>query len=74
MEMIHYIIEFYLTSTDKWLELKTLSTLSEAEEYLIEQFDNIAEMLDESSDGDISAETLMKSWKKSYRITEMEIA
>jgi len=72
--MIHYIIEFYLTSTDKWLELKTLSTLSEAEEYLIEQFDNIAEMLDESSDGDISAETLMKSWKKSYRITEMEIA
>jgi len=53
--------------------LKTLSTLSEAEEYLIDHFDRTAEALDESDAGDMSVEIMMKSWKKNYRITEMEV-
>ena len=72
--MNHYIIEFYLTTSDKWIELKTLSTLPEAEEYLIKQFDRVVELMDESDSGDMSIECLIKSFKKNYRITEMEVA
>lgn len=72
--MNHYIIEFYLTTSDNWIELKTVSTLSEAEEYLIKQFDRVVELMDESDSGDISIESLIKSFKKNYRITEMEVA
>jgi len=71
--MNHYIVEYYLSYNCEWLELKTLSTLSEAEEFLIEQFDNTAAALDESNDGDMSVEIIMKSIKNNYRITEMEI-
>ena len=72
--MICYIIEFYLTTSDEWIELKTISTLSEAEEYLIKQFDRVVELMDETDSGDIPIETLIKTFKKNYRITEMEIA
>ena len=72
--MNHYIVEHYLSHSDKWLEVKTLSTLSEAEEYLINHFDKTAETLDEVGAGDMSVEIMMKSFKKSYRITEMEVA
>lgn len=72
--MNHYIIEFYLTTSDNWIELKTVSTLSEAEEYLIKQFDRVVELMDESDSGDMSIESLIKSFKKNYRITEMEVA
>ena len=72
--MNHYIIEFYLTTSDNWIELKTVSTLSEAEEYLIKQFDRVVELIDESDSGDMSSESLIKSFKKNYRITEMEVA
>ena len=72
--MNHYIVEYYFSYKCKWLELKTLSTLSEAEEFLIEQFDNTAAALDESDAGDMSVEIMMKSLKKNYRITEMEVA
>jgi len=68
-----YVAETYLSHNKKWLELKTLSTLSEAEEYLIDHFDRTAEALDESDAGDMSVEIMMKSWKKNYRITEMEV-
>ena len=71
--MNHYIIEFYLTTSDNWIELKTVSTLSEAEEYLIKQFDRVVELMDESDSGDISIESLIKSFKKNYRITEMKV-
>jgi hypothetical protein len=74
MEMIHYIVEYYFSYNCKWLELKTLSTLSEAEEFLIEEFDKTAVALDKSDDGDMSVEVLMKCWKKNYRITEIEVA
>ena len=72
--MNHYIIEFYLTTSDNWIELKTVSTLSEAEEYLIDHFDKTAAALDESDAGDMSVEIMIKSFKKNYRITEMEVA
>ena len=72
--MNHFIVEHYLSHNDKWLEVKTLSTLSEAEEYLIKQFDRVVELMDESDSGDMSIETLIKSFKKNYRITEMEVA
>ena len=36
-----YVAETYLSHNKKWLELKTLSTLAEAEEFLCEHFDNI---------------------------------
>jgi len=71
--MNHFIVEHYLSYSDKWLEVKTLSTLSEAEEYLIDHFDNTAAALDESDAGDMSVEIMMKSLKKNYRITEMEV-
>ena len=71
--MNHFIVEHYLSYSDKWLEVKTLSTLSEAEEYLIDHFDRTAEALDESDAGDMSVEIMMKSLKKNYRITEMEV-
>jgi len=80
--MIAYIVEHYLSHSDlfeynnpsdKWLEVKTLSTLSEAEEFLCEHFDSIVTSLDESDAGDMSVEIMMKSWKKNYRITEMEV-
>ena len=57
--MIAYIVEHYLSHSDlfeynnpsdKWLEVKTLSTLSEAEEFLCEHFDSIVTSLDESAD------------------------
>ena len=72
--MIHYIVEYYLSYNGKWLELKTLSTLSEAEEHLIDTFDRVVELMDETDSGDMPIETLIKSFKKNYRITEMEIA
>lgn len=72
--MNHYIVEHYLSHSEKWLEVKTLSTLSEAEEYLIDHFDRTAGALDESDAGDMSVEIMMKSFKKNYRITEMEVA
>ena len=72
--MNHDIIEFYLTTSDNWIELKTVSTLSEAEEYQIKQFDRVVELMDESDSGDMSIESLIKSFKKNYRITEMEVA
>ena len=72
--MNHYIVEHYLSHNDKWLGVKTLSTLSEAEEYLIDHFDKTAAALDESDAGDMSVEIMMKSFKKNYRITEMEVA
>ena len=72
--MNHYIVEHYLSHNNKWLEVKTLSTLSEAEEYLIDHFDKTAAALDESDAGDMSVETMMKTFKKNYRITEMEVA
>ena len=71
--MIAYIAEMYLSNKDKWLELKTLSTLSEAEEFLCGHFDSIVTSLDNYDSGDISVETLMKNWKKKFRITEMEV-
>ena len=71
--MNHFIVVHYLSYSDKWLEVKTLSTLSEAEEYLIDHFDNTAAALDESDAGDMSVEIMMKSLKKNYRITEMEV-
>lgn len=71
--MIAYVAEMYLSHNDKWLEVKTLSTLSEAEEFLCDHFDRTAEALDESDAGDMSVEIMMKSWKKNYRITEMEV-
>lgn len=72
--MNHYIVEHYLSHNDKWLGVKTLSTLSEAEEYLIDHFDKTAEALDEVDAGDMSVEIMLESWKKNYRITEMEVA
>jgi len=71
--MNHYIVEHYLSHSYKWLEVATLSTLSEAEEYLIDHFDRTAVALDESDAGDMSVEIMMESWKKNYRITEMEV-
>jgi hypothetical protein len=68
-----YVAETYLSHNKKWLELKTLSTLSEAEEYLIDHFDRTAEALDESDAGDMSVEIMMKNWGKKFRITEIEV-
>ena len=72
--MNHYIVEYYLSHNGKWLEVERVSTLSEAEEYLIDHFDKTAAGLDESGAGDMSVEIMMESWKKNYRITEMEVA
>ena len=41
---------------------------------LAKQFDRVVELMDESDSGDMSIESLIKSFKKNYRITEMEVA
>ncbi len=71
--MNHFIVEHHLSNKDKWIELKTLSALAEAEEFLCAHFDSIATSLDSYDCGDMSIETLMKNWKQQFRITEMEV-
>ena len=73
MKFYAYVAETYLSHNKKWIELKTLSTLAEAEEFLCEHFDNIVTSLDNGDCGDMSVETMMKNWGKKFRITEMEV-
>ena len=72
--MTHFIVEHYLSFNDKWSEMKTCSTRQEAIEFLENQMDDIAETLDNSSDGDMPVDFLMTSISKDYRVVEMEIA
>ena len=71
--MIAYVAETYLSTKNKWLELKTLSTLAEAEEFLCEHFDSIVTSLDNGDCGDLPTKTMMKNWGKKFRITEMDV-
>jgi hypothetical protein len=72
--MTHFIVEHYLSFSDKWSEMKTCSTRQEAIEFLENLIDDIAQTLDESDDGDFSVDFLMNSIYKDYRVVEMGVA
>ena len=66
-----FIVQKFYAKPDQWKELGVFPTLNDAEDYLVELFDDIAELLDQEGGGDIPTDMIMANWRNTHEIIQL---